>query len=140
MIKDSFINPSSLLFKMKIKEIMNKAIVIDHDVSAKAAAKIMSNRNIGSLIVLRKNKIAGILTERDIMKNISSLGKRITRIMSKGVITINQGDSVDNAALLMTEKKVKRLPVIDSGRLVGIITATDIVANSDLLNEDFFFD
>lgn len=125
---------------MKIKEIMNKAIAIDHEVSVREAAKIMSNRNIGSLIVLRKNKIAGIITERDILKNISSLGRKITSVMSKNVVTADQGDSVDNAALIMTERKVKRLPIISNGRLVGIITATDIVANSDLLNEDFFFD
>jgi CBS domain-containing protein len=125
---------------MRVSEIMNKAIAIDHDVSVREAAKIMSNRNIGSLIVLKKNKIVGIMTERDIMKNISSLGKRIVSVMSKSVITIDQGESIDNAALVMTEKKIKRLPVIDKGKLIGIITATDIVANSDILNEDFLFD
>ena len=119
---------------------MNKAIVIDHDVSVKEAAKIMSNRNIGSLIVLKKNKIVGIMTERDVLKNVSSLGRKISHVMSKNVITIDYGESIDNAALIMTEKKIKRLPVIDEGKLVGIMTATDIVANSDLLNEDFFFD
>lgn len=125
---------------MQIKEIMNKVIAIEHDVSAKEAAKIMSNRNIGSLIVLRKSKIAGIITDRDILKNISSLGKKISGVMTKSVVTVDLGESIDNAALIMTEKKIKRLPVVDDGKLVGIITATDIVANSDLLNEDFFFD
>jgi len=125
---------------MRVDEIMNKAIVIDHDVSVKEAAKIMSNRNIGSLIVLKKNKIVGIMTERDVLKNVSSLGRKISHVMSKSVVTIDHGESIDNAALIMTEKKIKRLPVIDEGKLIGIITATDIVANSDLLNEDFFFD
>ncbi len=125
---------------MKINEAMNKAIVIDHDVSVKQAAQIMSARNIGSLIVLKKNKIVGIITERDIMKNISSLGRKISRVMSKNVITVDHDESLDNAALIMGKNKVKRLPVIDSEKLVGIITATDIVANSDVLNEDFFFD
>lgn len=119
---------------------MNKVIAIDHEVSVKEAAKIMSNRNIGSLIVLKKNKIAGVMTERDIMKNISSLGKKITSVMSKNVITIDQGETIDNAALIMTEKRIKRLPVVDKEKLIGIITATDIVANSDVLNEDFLFD
>lgn len=125
---------------MKIKEIMNKAIAVDHDVSVKEAAKIMSDRGIGSLIVLKDNKIAGIITERDIMKNISSIGKKISSVMSRNVVTINHNESLDNAALIMTERKIKRLPVVDNDRLVGIITATDIIANSDVLNEDFFFD
>ncbi len=125
---------------MRVNEIMNKAIAIDHDVSVKEAAKIMSNKNIGSLIVLNKDKIIGIITDRDILKNISSLGKRISIVMSKNVITIDHNESLDNASLIMTENKIKRLPVVDKGKLVGVITATDIVANSDLLNEDFLFD
>ncbi len=125
---------------MQVKEIMNKVIAIEHDVSVREAAKIMSNRNIGSLVILRKNKIVGIMTERDILKNISFLGKKISSIMSKNVVTIDQGETIDNAALIMTEKKIKRLPVIDRGKLVGIITGTDIVANSDVLNEDFLLD
>lgn len=119
---------------------MNKAIAIEHDVSVKEAARIMSNRNIGSLIVLKDNKIAGIITERDIMKNVSCLGKKISSIMSKNVVTIDHNESLENAALIMTERKIKRLPIVDGGKLVGIITATDIVANSDLLNEDFLLD
>lgn len=125
---------------MKIKEVMNKAIAIEHDISVKEAAKIMSDRKIGSLIALKNNKIAGIVTERDIMKNVSCLGKKISSVMSKNVVTIDRDESLENAALIMTERKIKRLPVVDNGKLVGIITATDIIANSDLLNEDFLLD
>lgn len=125
---------------MKVKEIMNKAIAIDHDISVKEAAKIMSTRNIGSLIVLKKNKIVGIMTERDIIKNISILGKKTSSAMSKSVVTIDHNESLDNAALIMTQKQIKRLPITDKDKLVGVITATDIIANSDVLNEDFFFD
>ncbi len=125
---------------MRVKEVMNKAIAIEHDVSVKEAAKIMSDRNIGSLIVLDKNKIVGIITERDVMKNVSFLGKKIYSVMSKNVVTIDHAESLENAALIMTERKIKRLPVLDNGKLVGIITATDIIANSDLLNEDFLLD
>ncbi len=119
---------------------MNKVVVIDHDVNLKQAAQIMSNKNIGSLIVLKSNKIVGIITETDVMKNISSLGKKISSAMAKSVVTMDHNESLDNAALIMTEKKVKRLPITDKGKLVGIVTATDIIANSDVLNEDFLLD
>ena len=125
---------------MRVKDAMNKVIVIEHDVSVKDAAKIMSNKNIGSLVVLNKNKIVGILTEKDIMKNISFLWKKISVVMSKNVVTIDCNESLDNAALIMAERKIRRLPVTDGDKLVGIITSTDIIANSDVLNEDFFFD
>ena len=125
---------------MKIKDVMNKVIVIEHDVSVKEAAQIMSNKNIGSLVVLKDNKIVGIITEKDIMKNISFLGKKISAVMAKNVVTVDCSESIDNAALIMTERKIRRLPVVDGDKLVGIITSTDIIANSDILNEDFFFD
>lgn len=125
---------------MKVNDIMNKAIAVEHEISLKEAAQIMSKRNIGSLIVLKKDKIAGIITERDIMKNICSIDKKISSVMSKNVITIDHDDSIDNTALLMTGHKIKRLPVLEKGKLIGIITATDIVANSDILNEDFLLD
>jgi len=125
---------------MKISEFMNKAYVADGNISLKDAAKLMSDRNIGSLIIMQKNKITGIITERDIMKNISKLGDKIDKIMSKNVITIEKGESIEDAARLMAEKKIKRLPVMGKGELVGIISATDILAHSDDINEDFFFD
>jgi CBS domain-containing protein len=125
---------------MKVKEVMNKVIVIDHDVNLRQAAQIMSNKNIGSLIVLKSSKIVGIVTERDVMKNISYLSKKISTVMSKNVVTMDHNETLDNAALIMTEKKVKRLPITDKGKLVGIVTATDIIANSDVLNEDFLID
>ena len=78
--------------------------------------------------------------QRDIIKNVSSLGKRVSEVMSKNVITIDKGDSLENAADVMAQKKIKRIPVTSKGELVGIVTATDVIASSNDLNEDFFFD
>ena len=125
---------------MKVNEIMNKVMAVDSDINLKQAAKILSDKNIGSIVVLKKDKILGIVTERDIIDNISSLGKKISSIMTKVVVTIDHNESLDNAALMMAQSKIKRLPVVDKEKLVGIVTATDIIANSDILNEDFFFD
>ena len=57
--------------------------------------------------------------------------------MSKNVITISPKQSVDEAASTMAENKIKRLPVVEHNEILGIITATDILAHSDALNEDF---
>ncbi len=124
---------------MKVNEIMNKAIAVDSDIGLKKVAKIMSDKNIGSLIVLDKEKIMGIVTERDIMKNMSNINKKAGSVMSKSVVTIDHNETIDNAALIMAEHQIKRLPVTEEGKLIGIITATDIIANSDVLNEDFLF-
>jgi len=125
---------------MKISEIMNKAFAIEDNMSLKEAAKIMSNKNIGSLIVLKGEKIIGIVTERDVLKNVNNLGSKVSSVMTKGVVTIDAGESVNDAALMMAKHKIKRLPVIKKGSLAGIITATDILANTDLINEEFLLD
>jgi CBS domain-containing protein len=127
---------------MLIKEIMNKAVAIEQDISLKQAAKIMSDKNIGSLVVVKGKNISGILTEKDILKNISDLDKKIHSAMSKNVITINENVDIDEAAMLMSKNKIKRLPVLDheNGKLIGIITSTDLVAHSEEISDEFLFD
>jgi len=125
---------------MKVSEIMNKAMVVEDDISLKEAAEIMSNKNIGSLIVMKKESIAGIITDTDILKNVSNLNKKISSAMIKNVLTIEHNEDIDTAAQLMAKYKIKRLPVVKKGNLIGILTATDLIANSDALNESFFFE
>lgn len=122
---------------MQVSEVMNKVMVIENNLKVKEAARIMSDKKIGSLVILEKDKIAGIITERDILRNVNELSKSVSKIMSKNVITVDEHESLDNAAILMAENKIKRLPVTHKGKLVGIVTATDLLANSDSLNENF---
>jgi len=124
---------------MKIKDIMNKAVIIDSDIIIKNAAQLMSRLGIGSLILLNGKEIKGIITERDIIKNVSSLNKKISSVMTKKVITIDLNKSLDETTSVMTKHKIKRLVVTKQNKLAGIITATDIIANSDILNEDMMF-
>ena len=124
---------------MKVKEIMNKAVVIDSDITIKKAAEIMSKMGIGSLVLLQKKRIKGIITERDIIKNVSLLNKKISSVMTKKIISISPNETLDHATAVMTSNKIKRLLIVDNRKLVGIITATDIIANSDILNEDLLF-
>jgi len=60
--------------------------------------------------------------------------------MSKNVVSISANENMENAAKIMSGKKIKRLPVVENGSLVGVVTATDIIANSESLNEDFLLD
>jgi CBS domain-containing protein len=126
---------------MKVSDIMKKAIVVDDSsITLKQAAKIMTERKIGSLIILKEDKIIGILTENDVVKDIDSINKKLSELMSKDIISIDKNSIIEDAARLMKQNKIKRLPVLDGKNLVGIITATDIIQSSNELNEDFFFD
>ncbi|MFA6022483.1 MAG: CBS domain-containing protein [Candidatus Pacearchaeota archaeon] len=124
---------------MKISEVMSKAVIADESISIRQAAKIMSDKNIGSLIITKDNNIKGILTERDILKNLGKMSSKVNLVMSKNVITINSEESIDSAADLMAQNKIKRIPVIQDKKLVGIITVTDIIAHSKNLNDYFMF-
>ena len=125
---------------MKVEDVMKKAFVIDEDMKLKDAAKIMSSKAVGSLIFLGNDKVKGIVTDSDLLKHFGKKEK-VSQIMSKDVITINPGESIDRALELMQENKIKRLPVIDNKEtLEGIITLTDIAAHCDELEEEFFFE
>jgi len=123
---------------MLVKEIMKRPFAVERDISLAEAAELMSEKNIGSLVFLSRNKIKGIITERDLMKNFGKHDK-ISHIMTSKVVTVNPDETLDKAAEVMRNNKIKRLPVENDGKLVGMITMTDIMANFEALEEDFFF-
>ena len=129
---------------MQVKEIMNKVITIKPDATIKDAADLMSKKRFGCLVVVDEEKIVGIITERDILSKVEAKGKSgksvlVKDIMSEKVVTTEPNENIDDAALLMSKNKIKKLPVIDNDKLVGIITSTDIIKNSDRINESYFF-
>ncbi|MEM2954891.1 MAG: CBS domain-containing protein [Candidatus Nanoarchaeia archaeon] len=127
---------------MKVKEIMKKVVTINGNVTIKQAAALMSKKNIGSLVIVERDAILGIITERDILKHIShsnNLNAKVEDIMTQDVITVEANADLLEASDLMFQHRIKKLPVVEKGKLVGIITATDIIANSDSIDEPFLF-
>jgi len=127
---------------MKVKEIMKKVVTIDRQATIKKAASLMSKKNIGCLVVVDCDLIVGIITERDIIKYISHsnhLNALVEEIMTQDVITVDANADLLEAADLMFQHKIKKLPVVEKGKLVGIVTATDLIANADSIDEPFLF-
>lgn len=122
---------------MKVSEIMNKAIVIDDKVSVREAAKIMSGKGIGSMIIVNGGDIKGILTERDILKNLDKINSKITSVMSRKVVCIDINEDVEDAVKKMANFGVKRLPVLRDKKLVGLISMTDIISRISDFDEEF---
>jgi CBS-domain-containing membrane protein len=118
---------------MLVRDVMNRNVIATRpDVKIKEAVKIMNKLSIGSLVVLdEKNNIVGIVTERDILKSIEKdIDPEINEvkdIMSKNVKTVSSDTDVKDAVDIMLKYKIKKLPVVDNGNLVGIITTSDIV-------------
>jgi len=119
---------------MLVKEIMTAEVkTVSSKSTIQEAAKIMSEFGIGCLIVIDRSNLAGIITERDILRKVVSQDKLpskipVSKIMTREVVVVGPDATIEDAADAMTERKIKRLPVISSNRLVGIVTAVDIVA------------
>jgi len=117
-----------------VKDIMKTDVEkISASTTVQDAAKKMAEENIGCLLVVDGHKLLGIVTEDDIIKKVVGGGKSpqettIEEIMVREVIHITPEESLEDAAELMTERKIKKLPVVDNKKLLGIITATDMVA------------
>ncbi|MFH8110255.1 MAG: CBS domain-containing protein, partial [Candidatus Aenigmatarchaeota archaeon] len=114
--------------------------VFSKNATIKDVIDIMIENNIGSVIILENEKVVGIVTERDLVTKVLTKGLDLNlpvkEIMSSPVITISPNESVEKAAEIMTENKIKKLPVVENDKLLGIITLTDIVASGVKLEEE----
>jgi CBS domain-containing protein len=113
---------------------MTKEVVtIDNSKTVFEAAELMSTKSVGCLIVVVKAFPVGIVTERDIVRRIvakrSSIDTKVTEVMTKTLITVEPDTSLKEAARVMSNNKIRRLPVLKNNKLVGIVVASDFVRN-----------
>ena len=128
----------------EIKQIMTQEVVtITPENTLYEAARIMGEKHIGSLIVVKYDTLVGIITERDLLREVVAreidlekdwlVGgvtikeEKVEEIMSYPLTTISLTSSIKEAAQMMIEKKIRRLAVRESGKVVGIITASDLI-------------
>jgi CBS domain-containing protein len=117
---------------LKIEDIMVETVItVEADATVMKAVKVMNENEIGCLVITRKGRAVGILTERDLLKRV--IGKslnpaktKVRDIMTKPLIAGYPDMDLEDATRLMFEKKIKKLPVVDNGRLKGLITLTDV--------------
>ena len=97
------------------------------------AANLMNERGIGGLLVLEGTETAGIFTERDVLRRVVAQGRdpaatRVAEVMSTPVATCEPDLSLEDAAALMTERRIRHLPVRDAGGIAGVVTIGDLLA------------
>lgn len=96
------------------------------------ALKLMAERSVGALIVMEGGRIAGVISERDYARKVILHGKsshelEVRDIMTSKVITVHPGQSVEECMALMTEKRIRHLPVTEGERLIGVLSIGDLV-------------
>ncbi len=117
-----------------VKDVMTRNVkTISFDANLVEAAKAMARWKIGSLVIVDGDRPVGIITEGDISKAVAK-GKdpKTTKVglQKKRLVTAEQGERIEVAAKTMADAGVKKLPVMEGGKLVGIVTQTDIVNTS----------
>jgi CBS domain-containing protein len=119
--------------RIPVVEIMTvKPVTITGEATAAEASKVMREKDIGSLVVVDRSSPTGIVTERDVVTKVAALDLQPSRVLVKDIMTspvvaVHPHEEVAEAAKLMSQRKIRRLPVVEEGKLVGIVTENDII-------------
>jgi CBS domain-containing protein len=121
-------SPISTLLHHKTAEVWS----IAPEATVFEAIKLMAEKNIGSLLVMSGGKLLGVFTERDYSRKIALQGKsskdtRVREIISTQVVSVTPQHSIEDCMKLMTENRVRHLPVLEGEKVVGIISIGDLV-------------
>lgn len=127
-----YLDLSSSMENILVKDVMTTSVIsVDSSSSSYEAAKRMEDTEIGSIVVIENEIPIGIITDRDFAIKITAhaypIDTPVRRVMSFPLITITSDSTFRDAADLMSLKKIRKLVVVDKNKMVGIITATDII-------------
>ncbi len=117
----------------------DRVVTVSPAVTVIAALEIMANQNIGSVVVMENGSFAGILTERDYSRKVILKGRHsndtlVGEIMTTDFPHVNKDDTIETCMQLMSSQKLRYLPVMENGQLVGIISINDVVTET-ILNQ-----
>jgi CBS domain-containing protein len=117
---------------LKVEDVMVRDVVtIDENSTVREAADVMNKFEIGCLIAVKKGKAVGIITERDLLKRVVAEARDVNKtkvkaVMSSPLVVVEPGMDLEEAVKLMFQMKIKKLPVVEEKRLVGLVSLTDI--------------
>jgi CBS domain-containing protein len=121
---------------MTVRSILNtkghQVMSVEPDARLSAAVKLLGEKKIGAVLVMDQSRLEGILSERDIVRVLGERGaavleEPVSSVMTRKVVTCKEADTVSEIMETMTTGKFRHLPVVDNGRVVGLISIGDIV-------------
>jgi CBS domain-containing protein len=121
---------------MTVRSILNtkgrQVMSVSPDSSLSAAASLLGEKKIGAVLVMNQGRLEGILSERDIVRRLGEYGavaleQPVSEVMTRKVVTCKETDTVAELMEMMTAGKFRHLPVVDNGRVVGLISIGDVV-------------
>ncbi len=105
---------------------------VEPDATVLQALELMAKQNIGAVLVMQGDRLAGILSERDCVRKLDLDGKtaegtRVDEIMTSDVLSVESSQSLEECMALMTDKNIRHLPVYENRRLIGVISVRDVL-------------
>jgi len=145
MVRGDTLMPKSL----KLGDVMTKNVItVGEKATVKAAVELMNKYDIGCLVVMERKKPIGIVTERDVLKRVllspkntkttkvnDMLMRKVSEIMSKPLIVGKTQTDLRDGVRLMMEWKIKKLPIVENGHLLGLVTYTNIIRSTRYLEQ-----
>jgi CBS domain-containing protein len=116
-----------------LKEKGGQVYSVAESATLKECADLLENRKVGAMVILNEaGGLIGVISERDIVKNIaksgaSALSNTVGAVMTRQVVTARGRDTVESAMSKMTDRRIRHLPVVESGRMVGVVSIGDLV-------------
>lgn len=126
---------------MKVRDVMTRQIeTVAPSSSVEEIARLMKRNDVGSIPVCEGQKVLGIITDRDIVVKVIADGKNVSSvsakdIMTSQVITVTSDQDVHEAARIMADNQIRRLPVLEQGRIAGIVALGDLAVEKIHINE-----
>ena len=116
-------------------------VTVSPDTSVIDALKVMAEKNIGSVIVMKEDKYFGIITERDYSRKIALKGKNssvtsVSEIMTSDLPSVTPSDTIEHCMNLMTTKNIRYMPVFENNKLAGIVSMSDVVKETILAQKE----
>ena len=109
-------------------------LTIGPDETVTTLLSTLAEHNVGALVVVKDSDVAGIVSERDVVRRLAERGAEmleatVSQIMSTDVVSCSSKDKVDSIAETMTERRIRHMPVIDDGELIGVVSIGDVVSS-----------
>ncbi|HOQ17076.1 MAG TPA: CBS domain-containing protein [Defluviitaleaceae bacterium] len=126
---------------MKVRDIMTQNVIsVDEEESVLRASQVMRDANVGSVPVVRGDKLVGIITDRDIVVRNVADGEDVDNVTCKNImttdlVTCSPDMDVDEVAALMSKHQVRRIPVVENGKVVGMVSLGDLATQRTTQDE-----
>ncbi|HBP65903.1 MAG TPA: CBS domain-containing protein [Desulfosporosinus sp.] len=126
---------------MKVREVMTSSVdCVTPDTTVIEVAQLMKKDDVGSIPICTDHQLMGIITDRDIVLKVVAAGKNTNNILAKDImstdiISVTTDQDVHEAANLMSKYQIRRLPVLEAGKLVGIVAIGDLAIEKVHINE-----